>query len=281
MRNYILPAIFIILCTTSIFSQNWTNIWSSGPVPGTSYSGYFDFQKNGNKWEERLYILDTVQFQVMQAGFTLTPQYTYTFNAAEKLAGNQIYSLSQDLTGDNITEFYVLAYYGTSTDYRQAFKIVDITTGNTVFEKNDPSFYYSYPSIYDINADGILECVFVKSNYPYTNVYYYEVYSTGISGDIDNQNPVEFHLMQNFPNPFNPQTEIRFELQSAGDVSVEIFNMQGEVVKTYREGQLPAGSHRVTWNGTDEKSLRQPSGIYFYRLSVNGKADVRKMILLR
>jgi hypothetical protein len=88
--------------------------------------------------------------------------------------------------------------------------------------------------------------------------------------------PQKFKLFQNYPNPFNPSTKIKFNLASAGHVSLIIYNTLGQKVKELINNFLSAGQHSVIFNG---KGLT--SGVYYYRLNENGRTQIRKMILLK
>lgn len=282
LKRLIPALVLLLLLNSATFSQTFNTLWNSGSLASTLTSGFFDFQKiNASTWKSRLYAVDSTRFQVMADGYSLTPQYTYTFNAAEKLAGGQMYSLGIDLTGDGITEFYALAYNGTATAYRQSFKIINIVTGAAIFEKNDAAWYYSYPTFYDINADGLLEMIVAKSEYPYQNRYFYDVFSTGVSGINENDKPASFKLLQNYPNPFNPQTEITYDLSASGPVNLSIYDIQGALIKTLESGVKDAGMHKVQWDGTDNRNSRVPTGIYFYTLKAAGSSAERKMVMLK
>ena len=88
--------------------------------------------------------------------------------------------------------------------------------------------------------------------------------------------PVKFSLTQNFPNPFNPQTVISYSLDKTADVRLEVFDLLGRKVQTLVNGEMDAGNHDVIWKGTD-----QGAGVYFYRLSADGRSETRKMVLLK
>lgn len=280
MKNLFYSVALFILLSINIFSQ-WSNIWISNSISYQTVSGWINFESNGNSWKSRLFLLDSLKFQVMGDGFSNTPQYTYVFTAAERLAGSQIYSLITDLTNDNITEFYVLAYHGTSTNYRQSFKILNIVNGATVFERNDPQFYFSYPSLFDGDNDGRLECIVTRYNYPDFANYFYEIFATGVTTSLTNHTPTDFILSQNFPNPFNPSTKINYSLSQSENVKLQIFNVQGEVINTLVDQFQQAGTHDVTWDGKNGKGISQPTGIYFYRLTASGNNSIKKMILLK
>ncbi|HEX9657176.1 MAG TPA: right-handed parallel beta-helix repeat-containing protein [Bacteroidota bacterium] len=88
--------------------------------------------------------------------------------------------------------------------------------------------------------------------------------------------PVEYRLYQNFPNPFNPQTTIRFDTPHASDVRLTIVNLLGQEVATILSDRLPAGQHKVQWDGTNAAS-----GTYMYRLVATDYVAVKKLLLLR
>jgi hypothetical protein len=106
--------------------------------------------------------------------------------------------------------------------------------------------------------------------------------ATGVSGDDDTGiRPWTTSLEQNFPNPFNPSTEIAFVLDAPGRVDLVIYNTLGQRVRTLLAGETSSGVHRLSWNGTDESGHAVASGTYFYRLSWNQGEVTRKMTLLR
>jgi hypothetical protein len=88
--------------------------------------------------------------------------------------------------------------------------------------------------------------------------------------------PASHALHQNFPNPFNPTTTIRFSIPTAGDVSLKIFNLLGERVATLVSGNKDAGTHTVQWDATG-----QPSGVYFYRLQAGDFSETRRLVLIK
>jgi len=275
---------FIILSLTIIFNisifAQWQNIWTSPNIPHQALTGYLNFQKNGTTWNKRFYYLDSIKFYVSNSPLSISPEYTYNFTDEEKLAGYQLYSLQTDLTGDGITEFYVVGYVGTSTNYRQYVKIFNIVNNNIVFNASHNNFSYSTPSLMDVNADGLLECVFVKYAYPYNNLYSYEVYSTGVTPTDEPIEPIGYNLNQNYPNPFNSQTNISFILNKGGQVQLKIFDLNGEEVTTLLNEYRTPGNHTIAWDGK-AGNKRVTSGVFFYELSVDGKSDVKKMIHLK
>lgn len=99
------------------------------------------------------------------------------------------------------------------------------------------------------------------------------------------EDPVElpsvFDLAQNYPNPFNPTTEIAFTLSDSGPVTLEVFNIVGQKVRTLLNDRAIAGSQSVIWDGTSDAGDDVSSGIYMYRLTVGDRTTARKMVLVR
>jgi len=88
-------------------------------------------------------------------------------------------------------------------------------------------------------------------------------------------------LLANYPNPFNPTTTIAFELARQGAVSIDIYNIKGQKVKTLVSGVYGSGAHKAVWNGLDEAGRVVSSGLYFYRMQTEGYISVKKMLLMK
>ncbi len=85
----------------------------------------------------------------------------------------------------------------------------------------------------------------------------------------------------NYPNPFNPVTNIAFSLSEAGFVTLEIYNIKGQKVKSLVNEKLDAGAHQVLWNGKEESGKSASSGVYFYKIKAGNFEQTKKMILLK
>ncbi len=107
----------------------------------------------------------------------------------------------------------------------------------------------------------------------------------GASTGIDHGSDGEFRrlaLKQNAPNPFNPKTTIEFSVPAGAErVSLEVYNVNGQLVRTLVDGPLEAGPHSAVWDGRDEAGTSLGSGIYFARLSADEETAFRKMTLLK
>lgn len=105
--------------------------------------------------------------------------------------------------------------------------------------------------------------------------------ATGVEQADDMQVPAQFELFQNYPNPFNPQTTIRFRLKASLEVTLEVYNIQGQLVRSLIAGKLSAGSHSVVWGGRDEQTKLVPSGLYITRMQAGEFVQHSKMLLIK
>jgi hypothetical protein len=99
----------------------------------------------------------------------------------------------------------------------------------------------------------------------------------------NNSQPTRYALYQNYPNPFNPETQIKYSVSGDGltHVSLRIYNVVGQLVKTLVDEEQMPGEYTHTWNGKDEKNQDVASGMYFYKLRVSDFSETKKMVLLR
>ena len=131
-------------------------------------------------------------------------------------------------------------------------------------------------TVWALTSDnGNLEAVQVQTNA-----------TTGVTAVANRNAPSiiqSFDLKQNYPNPFNPTTTIEFVLNHGqfANVRLDVFNMLGQKVRTLFNGVLSAGTYKFQWNGQNDAAARVASGMYLYRLEVNGKAKVKQMLLIK
>jgi hypothetical protein len=108
--------------------------------------------------------------------------------------------------------------------------------------------------------------------------------TTGVTSNSPNQLE-KFSLLQNFPNPFNPETAIRYQLDKAGEVLLKIVNLSGQTIQAFDLGLQGAGEYAIKWDGKNQEGIRAPSGVYFYQIAVKSekgflRSEVKKMVLL-
>jgi hypothetical protein len=87
--------------------------------------------------------------------------------------------------------------------------------------------------------------------------------------------------LSNYPNPFNPNTTVQFELKAAGETTLSVYNIKGQVVKTLINQSMPSGAHKINWDGRDNHDTPCSSGIYYLRLDNEHRTQLRKMLLIK
>lgn len=154
--------------------------------------------------------------------------------------------------------------------------LVDDIDGDNLVElllvsDNDDLLVWNFEASYD---DGRNTGRFLRDNLN-GNIWSRPESPTDVDDDTE-LSPHTFALAQNYPNPFNPSTSISFQLPSAGEVKLEIFNILGQRVKTLLDQRLEAGQHTVTFDGS-----ALASGLYLYRLRADEKTLTRKMVMVK
>jgi len=93
---------------------------------------------------------------------------------------------------------------------------------------------------------------------------------------------LKYNIINNYPNPFNPTTTISFALQDYANIELTFYNLKGEKVKTFANNKLTKGNHSMIWSGNDDSGQTVSSGIYLYKLNVNGKTEaMNKCVMLK
>jgi hypothetical protein len=93
--------------------------------------------------------------------------------------------------------------------------------------------------------------------------------------------PDELALAQNFPNPFNPQTDIQFQIPESHRVTIAVYNIQGKQVRVLTDKNYEAGIHSVSWDGKNSQGLQLSTGTYFYHMRAGDFTQIKKMTLIK
>lgn len=99
--------------------------------------------------------------------------------------------------------------------------------------------------------------------------------------ETSDQIPTSFGLDQNYPNPFNPSTTIQFDLPRQSEVTLSIYNINGQLVRTVLDGKFNAGRHSVLWDGRDERGRQATTGFYVTRMKAGEFVQSTKMLLIK
>ena len=156
----------------------------------------------------------------------------------------------------------------------------DEWTGNIACPATDRTVAY-YLSV----QDDLAETAILPAGAPSVTINFSVVGTSDDpcqDGPADTNSPPQtFALRPNFPNPFNPETWIRFDLPVRSRVCLRVFDVAGRPVRTLLEADLPAASHEIRWDGRDDTGRPVASGSYFYRLATEQRTATGKMILAK
>lgn len=183
-----------------------------------------------------------------------------------------------DFNGDGVKDIF----FG-SSDYKSLY-IVDLVTKKNIFEWTDASIdWVDFDLLADVDGDGELELVFHSGTDDVGyNTY---VYSTKINvTDAKTQSintPNDFILSQNYPNPFNPTTTINYQISRPGSIKINIYDVNGRLVRQLINERKTTGKYSVTWDGKNEYGNPVASGNYFYQIVSEDFVQAKKMILLK
>jgi hypothetical protein len=129
---------------------------------------------------------------------------------------------------------------------------------------------------FNVKATDGVDTVDVTGDNRVIHVNRYDYLSTESEGI-----PTEFALHENYPNPFNPTTTLRFDLPEVSNITLTIFNMLGQKIRTYDMQSAAAGYHTLKWNATNDYGDPVGAGVYLYQLQAKDFVKTRKMVLLK
>jgi flagellar hook assembly protein FlgD len=113
------------------------------------------------------------------------------------------------------------------------------------------------------------------------NGKYYQIQEQGAESSLETIVPDRYELSQNFPNPFNAETLIKYQLPKTGHVSIKIYNLLGQQIRTLVAEEQEAGFHQILWNGLNDWHQAIGSGEYLYQMRVGDFVAVKKLVLIR
>ena len=182
-----------------------------------------------------------------------TPYYVHKYRIERKI-GNGYWTIAATIT-NLLIEFYI--------DY-----------GVTIPDPKGRTIYYRMRGkVYDTYSD------YTDEKIPVANVE--RLLPKKLVDDNTNTEPLpqKFELLANYPNPFNSNTAIRFQLPYETYVTLKIFNVRGEDIRTLTRGRMKPGMQQVEWDGTDQADRRVASGIYIYQIIAGEFRQAQKMTL--
>ena len=136
------------------------------------------------------------------------------------------------------------------------------------------------------NCEYISGCDWVADSVNYTAAFFNSMDNCIeacflASNDEINQLPHAFNLYNNYPNPFNPVTTLRYDLPEDALVNITIYDIMGRIVKTLINSQQNAGFKSIQWNATNDAGSPLSAGLYLYKIQADNFVQTRKMVLLK
>jgi len=189
------------------------------------------------------------------------------------------WSESEDVDGDTI-DYLVYAKIGVYP----AEEIYDttVTTLPLTYQEFLENVFEPFPMLprvtvkFSVSATDGFDTVKVSGEDRVVFVNRYDYLSIAAEGI-----PTEFALHENYPNPFNPTTTFRFDVPDISDITLTIYNMLGQRVRTFNMNDTPAGYHSIKWNATNDYGDPVGAGVYLYQLQTKDFVKTRKMVLLK
>ncbi len=183
-----------------------------------------------------------------------------------------------------IHNLFIVGDYVYTSYYNAGFKVFDAK------DPVNPELIYEYDTEPNVDAVGFGSGAFGVYPYAHSGNIYVTDYNFGLfifnSLDIassvsETTLPQKFTVHDNYPNPFNPATNISYDLLEASHVEVGIFNILGQKIKGLLDENQNAGSHRLQWDGTNNNGIKVTSGVYYYRIDAGDKRVVKSMLLVK
>jgi len=229
----------------------------------------------GSQWENGL----SIQFndnKVYISGTTSSSDFPTTANAySQTYMGGSKYNGDVFIAclDDKLTSLFTSTYLGSNSDESAGSIIINqdekVYVSGSTASANFPVSYSAYDTTYNGGNTDLFISLFDS------------LVSTGYNSTVVNNRLTTLKLYPNYPNPFNPETVISYQLSENNFVQLNVFNSLGQIVRSLVNNSQTADNYSVTWKGKDDFGNNLPSGLYFYQLKTNDKSITRKMILIR
>ncbi len=238
----------------------------------------------------------TVNFTVTaEDGFPSPGKQSNTYTRTAKSGDNRIsprvsVSDSFTLTISAINDPPVIEAYSPNADSLEVEYNVPIAFSVTATDVDSPLQYYWYLNdVLQTDNDNTMTCQFspapsnrlkVKVSDGILDVFHTWIVTSSSAND-DNLQVVSTALNRIYPNPFNHETKIEYQLKSPARVKIEVFNVKGQLVRTLINQDETSGVHNVKWSVNHNNKYDLPNGIYFLRVQLHDQSIVRRVVLIK
>jgi hypothetical protein len=260
------------------------------------------YKKTDNEWSEKFYVSQNNTFNALSPDITVDEadnphivwqQFIASGGFGEIYGRYCEYGIWSEV--ENLTNLGMESY-NAHIAFNCGVKFVSYCAQSDTI---DPYFYYNYnldsvwslpqvlfphnkssnSSLYSDN-NNILHCVVDCSPSTGISLLNYTYFTPRVSVEGTDYYPQEFKCSL-YPNPFNSNINISYMLITGGNSTIYIYNIKGEIVKSFKFNNIPSGEYKVCWDGTNQSGKEVSAGIYFVSLEVGGEVITKKIILLR
>ncbi len=292
--------IYVGFFNNGVFQENYSfNLGSSN-----SQREFTAFMRNGylyclasNSNQNQIYDIDENNYELVLSDnshnyFINNPVFPVR-QISEKyfyITGSGGYNYIIDLSTDNISilGIYRLDYKDRAMSNIENYFFMNHASSSILEIKefdsiNEPHFTLTDTITFSSNVQSVDLIQVDENNYNMVvttmgSIFYYQCAITP-NGDLE-ITPVTLNAI-NYPNPFNPETTISYDISKQGNVSVDIYNLKGQKVKSLLNETQEAGQHKIIWKSDNNEGKRVSSGSYFYRVKSGDKDIVNKMMLMK
>ncbi|MEA2095085.1 MAG: T9SS type A sorting domain-containing protein [Candidatus Cloacimonadota bacterium] len=256
------------------------------------YSLYVQTTSDGTTWNE-----------VISIPSVATPGTTVIETVSTPDVGSATFQIAWVYDGDsyNINYWYVddVMLIGPYTPPAPGYITGTVTLEGGTGDVEDVQVTAAYMTV-NPDADGIYEIEVFPGTFDVTaTLYDYDpdvvsgvvVEEGATTSDVDltlvaivgadDEVVTTTKLLSNYPNPFNPVTNIAYSINETGNVTIDVYNLKGQLVKSLVNEVIETGDHIVTWNGRDNSNKSVASGVYFYKMKSSNYTATKKMILMK
>lgn len=181
--------------------------------------------------------------------------------------------------GDKLTSIHS-NYQTDYLEYDENGRISEIAVFNNLNNSLSQMYYYDYDEYGRMISETIEHYYYYGNDIDRIDCYQYEYNDYCSNYDNPYVSASEVQLI-NYPNPFNPQTTIQFSLAKKQKVSLHIYNIKGQKIRTLLDEEEKVGKHLVNWNGINDNQMKVSSGVYLYQLKTKNQSYTKRMLLLK
>ncbi len=250
----------------------FTNYWSYGTTTGWGMCKFaapddidllrVEFWTSDVTTDIDIYVYDNF------VGGTLSTLLGSKLNSSFAEAGYHSVALDAPIQFSNGEEFYIAVKFTNSS-----FISPIVADAQTPTELSTTYISSNGTSWYDLGTNATPSDVGIRARATLT-----------LAQSIDDKEitaPNDFIMSQNYPNPFNSATTIDYSIPRQLPVTIDIYNLLGQKVKSIIDEVKPAGNYTAIWDGTDSNNRSASTGVYYYRISAGNMTDVKKLVLLK